>query len=434
MEAIAGYKLIKRLHAGSAGNVFLACADARVCILKACERESCAVDVLKNELSLLRAVQGHANVVNLNFHRECARTFILEVEYHSYGSLSAFLHAFGAPGEVRAAKVIKGLLHAVVHVHGCHVLHRDIKPDNLCLAEDGRAVLIDFGIACSTSEAGSVLAGGTPGYAAPELLLHRPYGEPADLFGVGSTLYHMFALKSPFHSKSNRVIMGKTVNGSYDFEGEFRFVSNACKTIISALLRTLPFQRLRACEALKQRWFAESPREAALQARFRAVNRRLDVVPEIEPEQPASNNEAGPRIHPHVGFVAVNHGIEGEEEASQSLQAHSSIDVCRGDFGAVEKLIHRADVQEQLPVHGLPAVLEAQSSGEAHASDSSGMRALSSDSCSAQDPSSRKALARSFNRSAVTMDPLPPLRPRICAAMCDPFDLRYRRVLRPRTA
>eukprot|EP00928_Gymnodinium_smaydae_P069467 TRINITY_DN5295_c0_g1_i1.p1 TRINITY_DN5295_c0_g1~~TRINITY_DN5295_c0_g1_i1.p1 ORF type:complete len:460 (-),score=51.63 TRINITY_DN5295_c0_g1_i1:280-1659(-) len=459
MKAIAGYTLIKLLQDGRAGKVFLACKDARLCILKACEKKRCSDDVLKNELSLLQAVQGHPNVINLHCHQDDARTFSLEVEYHSYGSLSAFLDAFGALGEVKAAPIIRGLLHAVVHVHACHVLHRDIKPDNVCLAEDGRAVLIDFGISCSISETGFVLPRGTPGYAAPEVLLQRPYGEPADLFGIGATLYHIFGLQSPFHSKSSRVVMGRTVSGSYEFGEEFGFVSNACKTLISALLTACPSERLRASEALTHRWFAESPREAALQARFGAMNQMQDVAPESMADQSAesftadrpnealqrgmgrgrwqiltSDDVAGPYPCSHVDVAAdVTHCIK--ELDSQSLQENSFLDVLRSGLGGAENLMHGPDLKEPQPSRSPQAALEAHASREAHASNSSDMRALGSDSSPMQDSSSRKDVASSCGRSVATMDPLPPLRPPVaCAAMCDPFDLRYRRICRSRTA
>jgi hypothetical protein len=86
------------------------------------------------------------------------------------------------------ARVLEAL--SETHAHG--VQHRDVKPGNVFLAEGGRVVLTDFGIArpddqTALTEAGLLI--GSPGFIAPERLAGEPGGPPADLWSLGATLY-----------------------------------------------------------------------------------------------------------------------------------------------------------------------------------------------------------------------------------------------------
>lgn len=86
--------------------------------------------------------------------------------------------------------------------HEAGVFHRDIKPSNIMLCQDGRAVLLDFGIATredSDTLTRTGMAVGTPAYMAPESLLpgRRPNAQ-LDVYGLAATLYHLLTLRAPF--------------------------------------------------------------------------------------------------------------------------------------------------------------------------------------------------------------------------------------------
>jgi hypothetical protein len=99
-------------------------------------------------------------------------------------------------------------LHAA-HEHG--VLHRDVKPANVFLREDGHAVLTDFGIASLTGDVPLTRPGaliGSPAYMAPERIRGEPGGPPSDLWSLGATLYALVEGRTPFARSTPMGVLG----------------------------------------------------------------------------------------------------------------------------------------------------------------------------------------------------------------------------------
>ncbi|MFF9769276.1 serine/threonine-protein kinase [Streptomyces sp. NPDC014636] len=116
-------------------------------------------------------------------------------------SLADRLEAEGPLPPAHAARVGAEVLSALRAAHSVGVLHRDVKPANVLLADDGRVVLTDFGIATVEGSSALTMTGemvGSPEFLAPERALGRTPGPESDLWSLGVLLYASVEGVSPF--------------------------------------------------------------------------------------------------------------------------------------------------------------------------------------------------------------------------------------------
>ncbi|MFF7498278.1 serine/threonine-protein kinase [Streptomyces lavendulae] len=119
-------------------------------------------------------------------------------------SLAQEVEASGALSPQRTAEIGLEILVALEAAHGEGILHRDVKPQNVLLDAEGRAVLTDFGIASVMGATQPLTATGmvvgTVGYMAPERLSGSGAGPKADLWSLGATLYFTVEGRSAYHA------------------------------------------------------------------------------------------------------------------------------------------------------------------------------------------------------------------------------------------
>ncbi|MCI0586025.1 MAG: protein kinase [Planctomycetes bacterium] len=105
---------------------------------------------------------------------------------------------------------------ALEHAHRCGVIHRDVKPSNVLVREDGRAVLTDFGLAREEGLPSMTQTGefaGTPYYVSPEQAMARriPVDHRTDVFSLGVTLYELLTLRRPFDGETTQEVLARIV-------------------------------------------------------------------------------------------------------------------------------------------------------------------------------------------------------------------------------
>lgn len=200
------FRIVAPLGEGASGRVWLA-EDLNVgwrVALKELKTPSPnreqALTALRNEARLLGSVR-HPNVVQIHGVRQSGQEWYLVLQFVDGGSMaSALRHSGPLPWE-RAARYIADVGEALVHVHSCGIIHRDVNPANMLWdSEKDEAILTDFGISCRLAD--SVSAAGTLPYVAPEAF----EGEltPAlDVFGLAATLFRLVTGDVPFPANTS---------------------------------------------------------------------------------------------------------------------------------------------------------------------------------------------------------------------------------------
>ncbi len=112
-----------------------------------------------------------------------------------------------------ATRLVSSIALGVRHVHLRGIVHRDIKPGNVMLTRDGRAVLLDFGVAMVGGRSEFTRTGHTPGspaFMSPEQLRGTSVDERTDVYSLGATLWQLLALEAPFgpQAGTDRIVRG----------------------------------------------------------------------------------------------------------------------------------------------------------------------------------------------------------------------------------
>ncbi|KAM7537943.1 hypothetical protein Aperf_G00000079361 [Anoplocephala perfoliata] len=181
--------------------------------------------------------------------------------------------------EGEAIKYIRQLLEGLQHMHENHIVHLDIKPENI-MCENSRSTdikLVDFGLSTKLNPQDEVrVSTATPEFAAPEIADHNPVGFYTDMWSVGVLAYILLSGVSPFAGADTMETLRNVSRASYDFNDDsFRDVSDNAKDFISKLLIKAPEKRMTVFEALDHPWLRTPITEDQL---HRIPSKRYDNV------------------------------------------------------------------------------------------------------------------------------------------------------------
>ncbi|UUU35018.1 protein kinase [Streptomyces sp. CA-210063] len=163
-------------------------------------------------------------------------------------SLADLLDAEGPLSPQRAAHIGAEVLAALRAAHEAGVLHRDVKPANVLMSNDGRVVLTDFGIAMVEGSSALTMTGeviGSPEFLAPERALGRTPGPESDLWSLGVLLYAAVEGNSPFRQNTPL----STLRAVVDEELPPPHRAGPLTPVIEGLLRKDPAARISAEQA-----------------------------------------------------------------------------------------------------------------------------------------------------------------------------------------
>jgi serine/threonine protein kinase len=200
------YKILEELGRGGMGRVYEALdreinENVAIKLLKTeIARDEKIIERFRNELKVARSI-SHKHVCRMyDIGREDEKYFIT-MEYVSGEDLKSLIKEKGRLPESEALRIATQICEGLAGAHELGIVHRDLKPQNIMLDKEGRAKIMDFGIARSVEAPGVTEAGmiiGTPDYISPEQAEGETADQRSDIYSFGVILYEMVTGDVPF--------------------------------------------------------------------------------------------------------------------------------------------------------------------------------------------------------------------------------------------
>lgn len=229
-EKIGFYEIRSVLGKGGMGTVYLAddhSLDRRVALKMLPLRLSQDPDIVARFQREARALAKlrHPNLMHIYTVGEHQGRPFFAMEYIKGSTLGAVIAKTGRLRPPQAVHIAAEVMSALDKVHKAGTIHRDIKPGNIMIDEDGRAVLMDFGLARQETDAAltadhTVL--GTPSYMSPEQAGGERLDARTDIYSLGVVMYEMLTGSPPFKGKTSFEVLRQHIESTVPAPSELQ--------------------------------------------------------------------------------------------------------------------------------------------------------------------------------------------------------------------
>jgi len=213
------YQIIEELGKGGMGKVYRA-LDKELneeVALKLIKPEIAVdkkvIERFKNELKLARKI-GHPNIGRMYELLDYGGIHYITMEYVAGQDLRGLIRQSGQLTMGTIISFSEQLCEGLAEAHRLGIVHRDLKPNNIMVDKEGRARIMDFGIARSLKTKGITDAGvvfGTPEYMSPEQVEGKEIDQTSDIYSLGIILYEMATGRVPFTGETASCIKVKNL-------------------------------------------------------------------------------------------------------------------------------------------------------------------------------------------------------------------------------
>ncbi|XP_041131549.1 MAP/microtubule affinity-regulating kinase 3-like isoform X1 [Polyodon spathula] len=265
---IGNYRLLKTIGKGNFAKVKLARhiltgREVAIKIIDKTQLNPTSLQKLFREVRIMK-ILNHPNIVKLFEVIETDKTLYLIMEYASGGEVFDYLVAHGRMKEKEARSKFRQIVSAVQYCHQKHIVHRDLKAENLLLDADMNIKIADFGFS-NKFTLGNKLDTfcGSPPYAAPELFQGKKYeGPEVDIWSLGVILYTLVSGSLPFDGQNLKELRERVLRGKYRIPF---YMSTDCENLLKRFLVLNPVKRGTLEQTMKDRWINAGYEEEELE-------------------------------------------------------------------------------------------------------------------------------------------------------------------------
>ncbi|XP_031643945.1 MAP/microtubule affinity-regulating kinase 3 isoform X16 [Oncorhynchus kisutch] len=286
---VGNYRLLKTIGKGNFAKVKLARhiltgREVAIKIIDKTQLNPNSLQKLFREVRIMK-ILNHPNIVKLFEVIETERTLYLVMEYASGGEVFDYLVAHGRMKEKEARAKFRQIVSAVQYCHQKHIVHRDLKAENLLLDADMNIKIADFGFSNEFTMGNKLdTFCGSPPYAAPELFQGKKYDGPeVDVWSLGVILYTLVSGSLPFDGQNLKELRERVLRGKYRIPF---YMSTDCENLLKRFLVLNPAKRGTLEQIMKDRW-------------INAGSEEDELKPFVEPEQDIADQK---RIDVMVGM------------------------------------------------------------------------------------------------------------------------------------
>ncbi|XP_003219021.1 serine/threonine-protein kinase SIK1 [Anolis carolinensis] len=215
------------------------------------------LEKIYREVQIMKLL-NHPHIIKLYQVMETKDMLYIVTEFAKNGEMFDHLTSHGHLSESEARKKFWQILSAVEYCHSHHIVHRDLKTENLLLDANMNIKLADFGFG-NFYKSGEPLSTwcGSPPYAAPEVFEGKEYEGPhLDIWSLGVVLYVLVCGSLPFDGPNLPSLRQRVL------EGRFRipyFMSQDCETLIRRMLVVDPTKRITIAQIKQHKWILADP-------------------------------------------------------------------------------------------------------------------------------------------------------------------------------